>query len=145
MNINLEFGTIVIAIVGAVIGGWASSYFQYGIWKKTEKANFMWEFRLKLFEAERMMWEAQNFRELFIPLNWLSVASNDPRVNIDLKLVDDYKDLILKGWKDLMKSKEISNESEFWGISTDILDEVDEKRNEINKIIVNRTSKLNIK
>ena len=142
MNLNLN--TIVVAMLGAFFGGWASSYFNFRIWKRTEKNSFMWEFRLKLHEAEKDMWIKEYPAQLNATLSWLEAAAQDPRIRIKPSIVKEYTELVRAGWSDLNKSKREMDDPEYYGINSDLLIRVREKRDEINNIILSKTKKLKI-
>lgn len=139
---QIEMTTVVIALSSALMGGWAASFFQHRSWKKSAKHSFMWEFRTNLYEAERLMWEAVYPSELNIKLNWLSAAAMDSRINIEVELIEEYKDSLLKGWTDLNNSKEETSERKCWGINKILLDDVDNKRNTIDEILRYKMSRL---
>lgn len=134
--------TVLTALLAAIIGGWAGSFFQFQKWKRSEKASFMWEFRIKIFEAEKLMWEAKTYVELMGTINWLMAAITDPRINLDNKYVEDYSSALENAWRDL-KKREVFEE-EFLGISTTLLDEVRKTRNELDKNILKKVKKLSI-
>lgn len=142
MEMDINFYTVIVSIVGAFFGGWISSFFQMKRWKQSEKLSFMWNFRLKIIESEKLMWDTESYTELNVPLNWLIVASQDPRVDVEVRYAENYSKAVIAAWKYQME--QIEHGVEITGISTKLLKEVESTKLELDAVILGRIKKLKI-
>jgi hypothetical protein len=142
MEMDINFYTVIVSIVASLFGGWFSSFLQMRRWKQSEKFSFMWNFRLKIVEAEKLMWDTSSYRELNSPLNWLIVASQDPRVNIDESFAESYSKAIIAGWRYLMESVERGEDDP--GISTSLLEKIEKEQKNLDRIVLNKMKDLKV-
>lgn len=136
------FDTAVIAssLISALAGGWIGAYLQSRNNHKISKLELLWQFRLKLFEAEQIMWDATDYNtQLQAPLNWLRVAATDPRINIPLTMVESYVEAINSGYRNRTDREEEEGMS---GIYTFILEEVRDERLKIDELILGKMKKV---
>ena len=137
------FIALFSAVIGGFAGGWAGAYFQYRKSKVIDKASLMWQFRLKIVEAEQYMWQYNDRTKFEIPIDWLLVAVDDPRISIDRSVLNNYINILHKGWINRLESSEQSN-GDCEGINTDILKAIGEAKTNLDRMILAKMKKIGI-
>lgn len=127
--------TIIATIVSGVLGGWIGATLRSRTQCKLRNEELFWQFRLKLHEAEQQMWQAKFYAEFQAPINWLRVATSDPRINIDNAKIQGYEKSLKVGWRELKEKEEYTDEP---GISTKTLKKIEKIRQEIDDTIIER-------
>jgi hypothetical protein len=135
------FITAISAILAGFVGGWAGAYFQFQKVKKSEKTGFLWQIRLKIFEAEQAMWHSNNFFEFITPINWLLVAGDDPRLKIEKKYIEQFIQSLKDGWYYRRHAIELSGDEDS-GISTTIAESVEKLRTELDNQVIHKMKLL---
>lgn len=133
--------TILGTIVGALLGGWIGAFIQSSSQRKLHKADLLWSFRLKIYEAEQEMWQAEHYQQFIAPINWLQVATSDPRIKIDSSYVEEYEKALRKGFEYRKAQEEYTEEA---GILSKLLKTVKEARLRLDSLVMIRLEKLKI-
>lgn len=133
---------ILSTIIAGLLGGWIGAFLQTRNQYKMNKVELMWQFRLKIYEAEQAMWEQTKLYKLFeAPIKWLFVAASDPRIQIEIIEVEKYAEALKKGRANYLDSIEYASCPSNRGIETEILKQVEKQGKKLDTLILSKINK----